>query len=128
GKHDSGNHPVERISVLAEFSCQHLVKALQAAAAVRNIQLDIWEADYDSVDTYVLNSDSDLYRKSFDYIVIYWSVLKWYKKFGYSDKARFGQEFADYAGDIIRQLTSQTRSRVLLCNFPEWDDSVFGNY
>ncbi|MFL5742361.1 MAG: hypothetical protein ACJ75B_19210, partial [Flavisolibacter sp.] len=117
-----------RVAVLAEFASQHLVKALRAAAALNKMELEIWETDYDAIDPVVFNESSELYQQSFDYILVYLSAFKLYKAFSYSkQKNQFAEKQLGYIRSIASQL-SKTKSRIIVSNYPEMDDAVFGNY
>ncbi|HWJ93042.1 MAG TPA: HAD-IIIC family phosphatase [Flavisolibacter sp.] len=128
GKQGDAARPKVRIAILAEFASQHLVKALKAAGAMNNLEFDIWEADYDAIDAAVLNESSALYEQPYDYIVLYCSVLKLYKQFSHSPREGFGTQKLDYINNLVSTLQSRTKSRIIVSNYPLYDDAVFGNY
>jgi FkbH-like protein len=118
-----------KIALLADSASQHLSKALQAAAFDYNIELSVWEAEYDSIETNVFNESSELYAQSFDYIFIFHSSLKLYKEFSYNHSSQsFAETELNTINQILFLLQERTKSKLILSNYIEIDDGVFGNY
>jgi FkbH-like protein len=117
------------IAILADSASQHLSKALKAAAFDYNIELNLWEGEYDSIKTNVFNESSDLYAQSFDYIFIFHSSLRLYKEFSHNNsKQSFAETELNTISQIVSLLHERTRSKLILSNYIEIDDGVFGNY
>jgi FkbH-like protein len=118
------------IAILADFASQHLSKALKAAAFDNKIDLKVWEGEYDSINTNIYNESSELYANHFDYILILQSPLKLYKEFSHDHQGRegFAEKKISGISHILSLLKQRTRSKVILSNFIETDDGVFGNY
>ena len=128
-KKEGANLPKVEVAVLADFASQHLVKALKGAAIEQGINLNVWEAEYDSVELNIYDKSSNLHTQVFDYIIIFPSALKLYKEFSHSaDKETFAAKKLSSLGDAISILHTQTKSKILLSNFIVMDDGVFGNY
>jgi FkbH-like protein len=118
-----------KIAILADFASQHLTKALKAAAMDYNMVLDFWEAEYDSIEANVYDEGSELYTKAYDYILVFSSSLKLYKEYSHENfKDGFAQKKINSISNIISLLQERTRSKIIISNFVEIDDAVYGNY
>src|SRR5262249_21504068 len=91
-KNDSGNLTLLKVAIVAEFSTQHLAKAIKAAGILVNLKLEVWEADYDSVEQTIVDENSNLYASQFDFILIFPSVFKLYKHYSWSSKDKLADE------------------------------------
>ncbi|HYH13960.1 MAG TPA: hypothetical protein VD794_01990, partial [Flavisolibacter sp.] len=128
-KKDSTSFNKVSVALLADSASQHLSKAVKAAAIDHSINLSVWEAEYDAIDSTVYNINSELYTQHFDYILIVQSTQKLYKEFSLNTrKASFAEEKIARVRQFVHLLEQRTKSKVILSNFIELDDSVFGNY
>lgn len=118
-----------RIAVLAEFASQHLVKALQAAGAMNNFRVEIWEAEYDTIASSIFDETSELYNRHFDYVIIYYSPFKLYKEFSYHQtKSDFADAKVMGISALLALLQERIKVRVIISNYDEIDDSIWGNF
>src|SRR5688500_17186035 len=105
----STTHKTINIAVLADSSAQHLIMALKAVAIEYKINLNIWEAGYDSITTAVYDKSSLLYSQEFAYILIFQSSQKLYREFnGGQKKQCFAKEKAVSLNMLISTLEEQT--------------------
>jgi FkbH-like protein len=117
------------VALLADSASQHLSKALRAAAYDDAINLSVWEAEFDAIDSTIYNINSELYTQHFDYILIIQSTPKLYKEFSQSTrKVYFAEEKMARLRQFVMLLEQRTKSKVICSNFIELNDSVFGNY
>src|SRR5438270_570578 len=95
-RHVSGQGERLKIALLADVSTQHLVPLLRVLFASNRIDVDIYEAGYDTVELEAYNPDSGLYAFNPQFIVILQSLQKlraaYYDYPG--DRSSFGQEWA----------------------------------
>jgi len=118
-----------RVAVLADFASQHLCKALQAAGRQAQLNLQIWEADYDAIEANVLNTGSELYEGTYDYVLIFFSSLKAYKQFSASPlKSGFAQTRTERIQALAETIRATSTARIIISNYAEYDDGVFGNF
>jgi len=128
-KKDSSPFNKVSVALLADSASQHLAKALRAVAIEYSINLNIWEAEYDAIDSTIYNINSELYTQSFDYILIIQSTQKIYREFSLSSrKAGFADEKIARIRQFVLLLEQRTSSKVIVSNFMELNDNVFGNY
>jgi FkbH-like protein len=117
------------VAVLADSAAQHLNLALKAVAVEYQIKLNIWEADYDAIASVIYDKSSCLYSQDFSYILIFQSSQKLYTEFINGQKKEcFAKEKAFSLSVLISLLEEHTKAKIIVTNFTEQDDSVFGNF
>lgn len=120
-----------RIAVLADSSSQLLVKAVKGYGIEVGLNFEVFEAGYDQVDQLISDNSSQLYEFKPDHIVIFNSTEKLLLKFYESDngvKVNFASHHILWLTDIYNKITRNSSSKIIYLNFPEINDSVFGNY
>jgi len=130
-KKDYTSFVKEDIAILSNSATQLLNIGIRGLAFDYNIDLNIYEADYNQVEYEVFNEGSELYRKEPKYILLYLSTNKLMEKF-YSFPAQERREFAfkylTYIEDLVSTINTKLKNSIILCcNFPEIDDTIFGN-
>ncbi len=130
-KKDFSSFPVLKVALLADSASQFFNQALRGYGYSQGINLEIWEADYDQIYQTIIDEHSFLYSQSPDFIIIYQSSQKLISDF-YKKKLSEKQSFAKTHKQFIEQLTNLINSRlnanIIFINYPEINDSVFGNY
>ena len=120
-----------KLAVLGNYATQFLTRALGAWAQLKNIDLDIYEADFDQIENEIINPTSSLYDFNPDAILISYSGRKLQSKFYDLDdsaKTEFAYEFAGKIEELTDILSDRLQSKILLTNIDELNDGVFGNY
>jgi FkbH-like protein len=122
---------VVKVALLGDSTTQFLNKALKAQGRLAGWEFDIWEAEFGQIERQVFDPGSDLYAFEADFVVIAFTAKKQQAKFYGSSaeaQAHFAVEKAGHFGDLVETLTSQTKAKILLFNFEEIDDQVFGQF
>lgn len=118
-----------KIALLADFASQHLVRAIRAAAAMNGFLAEIWEAEYDTVASAIIDETSDLYQQEADYVLIFQSTLKLYKEFSAQPlKADFAEAKLMGLSALLAVLQERSHARIILSNYDEIDDGVWGHF
>jgi len=130
-KKDYTSFVKEDIAIFRNSATKLLNIGIRGLAFDYNIDLNIYEADYNQVEYEVFNEGSELYRKEPKYILLYLSTNKLMEKF-YSFPAQERREFAfkylTYIEDLVSTINTKLKNSIILCcNFPEIDDTIFGN-
>jgi FkbH-like protein len=130
-KKDYTSFVKEDIAILSNSATQLLNIGIRGLAFDYNIDLNIYEADYNQVEYEVFNEGSELYRKEPKYILLYLSTNKLMEKF-YSFPAQERREFAfkylTNIEDLVSTINTKLKNSIILCcNFPEIDDTIYGN-
>ncbi|GAB5555910.1 MAG: HAD-IIIC family phosphatase [Schleiferiaceae bacterium] len=130
-KKDFSEFPNVKVAVLGDSATQFLATALKGQGYEMGLHLDIWEADYDQIPLQVHNPNSELYEFEPDIIVLFKSVQKLlyrYQSLEFSESGDFAKSEAQDVEDLYAAISSQTKARVIVFNYPEVNDSLFGNY
>jgi FkbH-like protein len=118
-----------KVAVLADFASQHFAKALKSALVENKLNADIWEAEYNAVESTIVNGGSELYQQHYQYIIIVPSVQKLHKEFLHAHSAG---DFADVVitriSGFIKTLSDHSTARIVYTNFPALNDGIFGNF
>lgn len=135
---DFSAFPKIKVALLGDSATQFLVQALKGFGYEVKTNFDIYEADYNQIDLQIFDPNSNLYQFNPDYIIIFQS----HKKLQNNFYKLASKEKIDFAKSIINQIENyyitissklmeihpHGKSKIIYFNFPESNDSVFGNY
>ena len=131
-KKDFSGFKKVKIALLGDSATQHLALAIRGYGYEVGVDLEIFEADYDQIDRQVLYAASELYQSQPEYVVLFQSAQKLKKEFYGTDISRrhlFAQEAAGGFVGLLRELSKNIQGvKIILTNFMELNDSVFGQY
>jgi FkbH-like protein len=130
-KKDFSGHKSIKLAVLGDSATQLYVQAIKGYGYEAGLHFDIFEADYDQIERQAFDPTSELYSFSPDFVVVFYCTNKLLKKFGKlstAGKTSFSQQQVKNAEDIYQAIISRIKCKVIFFNFPEINDSVFGNY
>lgn len=130
-KKDFTSLPVKKIALLGDTSTQLLVHAIKGVGFDAGINCEIYEAEYDQVDHEIYDDNSGLYASKPDYVVIFLSVQKLLRKYNTApevQKRTFAADTLAYIHELNGMINSRLSSKIILFNFAELNDNVFGNF
>ncbi|MCE7995956.1 MAG: HAD-IIIC family phosphatase [Roseivirga sp.] len=119
-----------RVAVLANHASQFLTKSVQYQAKINNLNIELYEADYNQIQSTIVNPNSEMYAFKPDYVYISHSARKLIPRFYGLDaagKRAFASEFVSELGSLVDLLASRAGCQVIVSNLEEIDDSVFGS-
>ncbi len=120
------------VAVLGDSATQLIVQAVRGYGYEAGLDLQIFEADYDQIERQVMDQSSEFYRSAPEYVFIIPSVQKLIRKFYKLDPSRrsgFAAEEVARVGQLVAELNARIPScKLIVANFMEMDDSVFGQY
>ncbi|HVF81368.1 MAG TPA: HAD-IIIC family phosphatase [Flavisolibacter sp.] len=120
-----------RVALLSDSSSQLLHQALKGHGYDKKLNYDIYEADYNQVEQEVINPLSGLYAFAPEVVVIAKSTQELLSQF-YSVPAdkriAFAQETFQRIQQLISTIKESLSAKIIVFNFQETDDKVFGNY
>ncbi|MBQ7668300.1 MAG: HAD family hydrolase [Clostridia bacterium] len=120
-----------RLVVLSNVSTQFFSSALQGYAKLQNINLNILDTDYNQIDFQLTDINSETYKFSPDYILLYISTEKLYEEF-LDTNINERQNFADSTIERIKNywhyINENTNARIIQLNFTEINDNALGNF
>lgn len=124
---NSTEMPGLKVALLGDSATQFLATALKGAAFQNGWRLDLWEADFNQVERQTQDSDSELYRFAPEYVIVFQSTHKLLQKYN-TMPAEQRTHLAQSRLDFVREIVRRIPSRVIYFNYPEIDDSVWGNF
>jgi len=126
-KTDVSAFPELKVSLLGDTATQFLADALRGEAIERGFRLNLYEADYDSAESEILNLSSGLYVSGAAYTIIFQSTHKLLEKYSVLSPSE-RDTLADERLAFIRTVCENVRGRIICYNYPEIGDGVFGGY
>ncbi len=120
-----------KIAIVGDCSTQHLATALKGYGYQEGYNLNVFDSDYNQIESQIMDDQSELYAHTPDAVLIFMSTEKLYEKFCETPLENRAS-FADLTIQKITQnwsiLNSKTKTNILQFNFVENDDRIFGNY
>ncbi len=120
-----------RLAVLGDTATQFLTQALKGYGFERDINLELWEADFNQIERQLLDPSSELYKYDPEIVVIFKSSHKLLGKFNKLKSEQYSG-LADSELESIKNLlgffSTHSEAKVIFYNYTEIDDSVFGNF
>ncbi len=130
-KNDASAFPEIKIAVLADSASQLLAIALKGYGVKEGFNFRIWEAEYDSIFQTTLDAEGELYQMKPDHVILFMSTKKLQQKF-YKKEFSAQQDFATENLEMITRITGNIKQHIscnfIVMNFPEINDSIFGNF
>ena len=130
-KKDFSGMPIIKVAVLADSASQLFCDALKGYGYFEKINLQIWEADYNRIYESVMEEDGELYEFQPAFIIIFQSSRKLLSNFYKSEteeKNRFADDHIKFVDHLTEIINTKIKSTIIYLNFPEINDSVFGNF
>jgi FkbH-like protein len=130
-KSDFSNLEKIKVALLGDTATQFLTQALRGAGYDGGFNLEIFEADFNQIERQVFDPTSELYEFKPNLVIIFQSSHKLVGKYS-KLKPEAYNSFAETQLNLVDSLCSQIRlklsAKIIYYNYPEIDDSVFGNY
>ena len=120
-----------RMAILGDSATQFVAQAIKGMGVENKLNLVIFEAEFNQIDQQIFDPSSDLYNFAADIVLIFQSGHKLLNKYNNTEMDR-RYRFADEKTAQIRQwlsaLQAKTNAKIILCNYTEEDDRIFGQY
>ena len=116
-----------KIALLGDTATQFLAVAIRGMGYVRGCHIELFEAEFNQIEQQVMDLSSDLYHFDALYTIVFQSTHKLLEKFALmspDQQANLAEERLSF----IRILCTSISGRIIYYNYPEIDDTVFGNY
>jgi FkbH-like protein len=120
-----------KIAILADTATQLFTQAIKGYGYEVGINFNIFEADYNQIEKQVFDTSSQLYQCRVEFIIIFHSIQKLMNKFfvlNNQDKKVFSEKHIEKTRNIYTAITANDDHKMIYLNFPEINDSIFGNY
>jgi FkbH-like protein len=130
-KKDFTAFPVKKLAVLGDSATQFLVKALKGIGYEAELNLYIYEAEYNQIDHEIIDSSSELYTSNPEYVIIFQSTQKLlnnYFETTHAWKNKFADERLSEIRNFIATINQRMKCKIIFFNFGEINDNIFGNF
>lgn len=130
-KKDTSGFKKVKVAILGDSATQFLTIALRGYAYDFQLQLDIFEADFNQIERQVFDPGSELYEFKPEIVIVFNAAEKLLYKFqkaGATDKEVFADNHLQYISNIYSILSNQLGCKVIYYNLCEINNFVFGNY
>lgn len=120
-----------RLAVLCDYASQHLTLALKGVGVDRRLAVEVCEADYDQIEQQVFDGASTLYGFSPEFVLLSKSTYKLLDAFyatPVGERSLFASKMASRLQAIVQAVRQRSKATVVLTNFLELNDAVFGHY
>lgn len=128
-KQDNSNLPEVKVALLGDTATQFLATAIKGIGVERGYNVNLFEAEYNQVERQVLDPTSDYHLFGAKYTIVFQSTHKLLEQFSLSEltSERVNGLMLERI-QFIRTLCETTEGKVIYFNYPEIDDTVFGQY
>ncbi len=130
-KKDFSNFKSLKVALLGDTSTQFLSQAIRGEGFDAELDLQIWEADFNQIEMQVFNSDSEMYAFHPDIIVLFLSshkLLNKYNKLKVEQQSSLATREIENIEAIVANISSNATAKIIYYNYNEIDDAVFGSY
>jgi FkbH-like protein len=130
-KKDFSEFKEYRIAILGDSATQLFAQAIKAYGYNEKIKFNIFEAEYDKIESEIFNLDSDLYKFKPEYIIIWQSTEKIMDKFYLLNKEQrdsFGNEYIQEVRKLWDIINRKLNCKIINFNYVEINDNIFGNF
>ena len=120
-----------KVGVLGDTATQFLIDALRSVGFEKDINLHIWEAEFNQIERQIFDSASELYQHNLEIVVIFQSshkLLGKYNKLHVDQQASLASAELEGIEVKYNTIVKNLHARVIFYNYTEIDDAVFGNY
>jgi FkbH-like protein len=120
-----------KMALLFDSSSQLLNQALRGFGYERGLNFELYEAGFNLIEQEVLNGSSGLYAFEPDFIVLSKNsdkLLSLFYATALEDRAGFADRCCEDIHQLIAVLNEKSKAKIILFNFEESNDGVFGNY
>lgn len=103
-----------------------MATAIKGVGVERGYNINLFEAEYNQVERQVLDPTSDLHQFAAKYTVVFQSSHKLLEHYGLKSEGL--SELANERIQFVRTLCETIEGKIIYFNYPEIDDTVFGQY
>lgn len=117
---------VTKIAVLGDATTNLLVKDLEKLMGDQ-LEVSIYESDYDALDLELLNADSSLYNFKPDFVILIFAHQKLKQQY-FKDGAALSDRFLTKIESYLGAIKASLNAKVIINNMIPPFDPVFGNF
>lgn len=130
-KKDFADFKQLKLALLGDSATQFLAQAIRGAGHNQQLDIKVYNADYNQVDQQILDLSSELHTFQPDIILIFEAGHKLLQKFNKTEagiRAAFAENQIGRVRHLVDTVQNNLKSKVIYFNYAEEDDRVFGNF
>jgi len=130
-KKDFSGLPRFRLAILGDSSTQFLHQAIRGYGYEVELNVEIYESDYGQTDQEIFNAQARLYTFKPDGVFLFYSTQKLLSGFyscNENERRSFASDQVSKLRNSLAKLRQSLSCKIILSNFTEIDDGVFGNF
>ena len=119
-------------AILGDSATQFLKKSLIAQGYNFELNLSIYEADFNQIESEIFDDSSELYKFKPDIVIIFHSSQKFLSKYNnlinQEERVSMAKNRIDLISSLFYKINVHLDCDTLYYNYNEIDDGVFGNF
>ncbi|MDO5571253.1 MAG: HAD-IIIC family phosphatase [Bacteroidales bacterium] len=128
-KKDFSSFKEIKVALLGDSATQLLSQAIRGTGYNENLNINIFEADFNQIERQIYDPTSELYDFNPQYIILFISSYKLLQSYNKSlTQISFAEEQLQRIKDLITTINNKLDAKIIIYNFNEIDDSVYGSY
>lgn len=130
-KQENSSLPEIKVSLLGDTATQFLATSIKGIGVERGYNINLFEAEYNQVERQVLDPTSDLHQFEARYTVVFQSthkLLEAYSLVTVNGEGLTVNGLFEERLNFVRTLCETIDGKIIYFNYPEIDDTVFGQY
>ena len=120
-----------KVAVLGNVATQFFSLGIKGYLKAEGINAEVFDADYNQIDSQLLDTASETYEFNPDVIVLYIATDKIYEEFldlNVSLRDSFAEDYLKKIVGYWNLISNNCKAKIIQTNFTEIDDRGFGNY
>ena len=120
-----------KVVLLGDTATQFLTQAIRGLGYDNNLDIEIWEADFNQIERQVFDLSSELYAFKPEMVIVFQSshkLLGKYNKTKLENRNSLASTELELIENIYSNITENLNASIIYYNYTEIDDAVFGNY
>ena len=127
-KSDTSQLPTIKVALLGDTSTQFLATGIKGLGIKKGFFVELFEADYNQIERQIIDPTSELYSFNPEYVIIFQSSHKLLATYNKLSSDEEHMQLARKRIEFIENVCNHIKCEIIYYNYPEIDDSVFGNY
>jgi len=120
-----------KLAVLGDSATQFVAQSIRGAGIEASLDIDVLDADFNQIDQQILDVTSELYAFMPDFVLLFQAthkLLQKYNKLESAERIAFAEQTIEHMHQLVNTLKANSNATIIVCNFTEEDDRVFGQY
>ena len=130
-KKDFSNFNKIKIAIIGDSATQFIVQSIRAIGYENKLDLDIFESEFNQIQSQVLDEDSEMYKFNPKIIVVFQSsqkLLQKYNKIQTTEQHNLAERELHNIENLYQTLNKNINAKIIYYNYNEINDSVYGNF